>query len=50
MMLEHLGEEEAGRAVEEAVIEVLGSGKLGDLSAKSGVSTSETGDLIAERV
>ncbi len=50
MMLEHLGEEEAGRAVEEAVVEVLGSGKLGDLSAKSGVSTSEAGDLIAERV
>ncbi len=50
MMLEHLGEGEAGRAIEDAVIEVLGSGKLGDLSAKSGVSTSEAGDLIAERV
>jgi 3-isopropylmalate dehydrogenase len=50
MMLEHLGEEPAGKAIENAIIEVLGSGKLGDLSAKSGVSTSEAGDLIAELV
>ena len=50
MMLEHLGEEPAGKAIENAIIEVLGCGKLGDLSAKSGVSTSEAGDLIAELV
>jgi 3-isopropylmalate dehydrogenase len=50
MMLEHLGEEQAGKAIEDAVIEALASGKLGDLSAKSGVSTSEAGDLIAELV
>ena len=50
MMLEHLGEEQAGKAIENAVIEVLGSGRLGDLSAKSGISTSETGDMIAAMV
>jgi 3-isopropylmalate dehydrogenase len=50
MMLEHLGEEPAGKAIEDAVIQLLASGKLGDLSAKSGVATSEAGDLIAELV
>ena len=47
MMMEHLGEVECGKAIENAVIEALGSGKLGDLSTSSGVKTSEAGDLIA---
>ncbi len=50
MMMEHLGEEECGKAIEDAVIAALASGKLGDLSTKSGVSTTETGDLVASLV
>ena len=50
MMMEHLGETEAGQAIENAVIAALASGKLGDLSTKSGVGTTEAGDLIASLV
>ncbi len=50
MMMEHLGEVECGQAIEAAVIAALASGKLGDLSTRSGVSTTETGDLVASLV
>ncbi|MGM0491559.1 MAG: 3-isopropylmalate dehydrogenase [Armatimonadota bacterium] len=50
MMMEHLGEVECGKAIDEAVTKALASGKLGDLSTKSGVSTTETGDLVASLV
>ncbi len=50
MMMERLGEVECGQAIEDAVIEALGSGKLGDLSTKSGVSTTKAGDLVASLV
>ena len=48
MMLEHLGEEDAGAAVENAIIEALGSGKIKSLSAgKMGMGTAAVGDLVA---
>ncbi len=50
MMMEHLGEVECGKAIEKAIIAALASGKLGDLSTRSGVSTTETGDLVASLV
>ncbi|MGD9495731.1 MAG: 3-isopropylmalate dehydrogenase [Armatimonadota bacterium] len=50
MMMEHLGEEACGRAIEDAIAAALASSKLGDLSTKSGVSTSEAGDLVASLV
>lgn len=50
MMLEHLGETEAADAIENAVKDVTGN-KLKSMSAgKMGYSTSEVGDLVAERV
>lgn len=49
MMLEHLGEEKAAGAIENAIMYVT-TNKLKDLAAgKMGYSTTETGDLIAER-
>ena len=50
MMMEHLGEPEAGAVIEKAVISALASGKLGDLSTRSGVRTTEAGDLVASLV
>ncbi len=50
MMMEHLGEVDAGAAIESAVAKALASGKLGDLSTRSGVKTTEAGDLIASLV
>jgi 3-isopropylmalate dehydrogenase len=50
MMLEVLGEEKAGQAVEETVIKVVKT-KLKSLSAgKMGYSTSEVGDLVVENL
>jgi len=50
MMLEHLGEEKAARAVESAIMDVTAN-KLKDMGAgKMGYSTTEVGDLVAERV
>jgi 3-isopropylmalate dehydrogenase len=48
MMLEHVGEEEAGAAMQAAVEKALASGKIKSLSAgKMGMSTSEIGDYVA---
>ena len=50
MMLEHLGEAEAATAVEKAIMDVTAN-KLKDLGAgKMGYSTTEVGDLVAERI
>jgi 3-isopropylmalate dehydrogenase len=50
MMLEHLGEEKAARAIESAIMDVTAN-KLKDMGAgKMGYSTTEVGDLVAERV
>jgi 3-isopropylmalate dehydrogenase len=50
MMLDHLGEENAARAIEKAVME-LTSTKINDLgSGKMGYSTTEVGDMVADIV
>jgi len=50
MMLESLGETEAGKAIENAVIELV-SKKIKSLAAgKMGYSTSEVGDLVARNL
>ncbi len=50
MMMEHLGEIDAAKAIENAVMDVTGT-KIKSLSArKMGYSTQQVGDLVAERV
>lgn len=50
MMLEHLGEGKAASAVENAIMDVTAH-KLKDMGAgKMGYSTTEVGDLVAERI
>jgi 3-isopropylmalate dehydrogenase len=50
MMLDHLGEIEASLAVEKAIMDVTGN-KLKDMGAgRMGYSTTEVGDLVADRV
>jgi 3-isopropylmalate dehydrogenase len=50
MMLDHLGEEKAAQAIENAVMDVTGN-KLKDMGAgKMGYTTTQVGDLVAERV
>lgn len=51
MMLDFLGEKEAAKLIDNAVASTLASGKINDLAAgKMGMSTSEVGDLVAERI
>jgi 3-isopropylmalate dehydrogenase len=51
MLLETLGEEAAGKAVDKAVHDALASGKIASLSAgRMGLSTTEVGDLVASLV
>jgi 3-isopropylmalate dehydrogenase len=51
MMLEHLGEAEAGAAIQAAVERSLSSGKIKSLSAgKMGMGTSEIGDYVSSLV
>jgi 3-isopropylmalate dehydrogenase len=50
MMLDHLGEEEAALAIEAAIMDVTAN-KLKDMGAgRMGYSTTEVGDLVAERI
>jgi 3-isopropylmalate dehydrogenase len=50
MMLESLGEDNAAKAIEKAIMDVTAN-KLKDMGAgKMGYSTTEVGDLVAERV
>ena len=50
MMMEHLGEHEMGKIIEEAVMWIC-AGKVKDLGAgKMDYSTSEVGDMVAEQV
>ncbi|MCK4418994.1 3-isopropylmalate dehydrogenase [Candidatus Aerophobetes bacterium] len=50
MMLEHLGEKEGADLVDGAVAKALSSGRIKDLSTKSGLKTSEIGDMVAEYI
>ncbi len=50
MMLEHLKEDEAAQAIDKAVMDITAN-KIKDMGAgKMGYSTSEVGDMVAERV
>ena len=50
MMLDHLGETDAAVAIENAIMDVTAN-KLKDMGAgKMGYSTSEVGDLVAQRI
>ncbi len=46
MMLDYLGEKPAAAAVENAVGSLLRSGRIKSLDAKSGISTTEMGDMV----
>jgi 3-isopropylmalate dehydrogenase len=50
MMLEHLGEDAAARAVEESIMNVTANRLKGMGAGQMGYSTSEVGDLVAEGV
>jgi len=50
MMLEHLGEGKAARAIEEAIMEVVKKDVKSLTAGKMGYSTSEVGDLVVKYI
>jgi len=50
MMLDFLGESTAAARVEQAVAELLQSGKVHSTDARSGIGTSEMGDMVVSRL
>ena len=50
MMLENLGEEEAGKAIEKAVIKIVSKDMKSLAAGKMGYSTSEVGDLVIKNL
>ena len=46
MMLDFLGEKKAAIAIEDAVTSLLNSGRIKSLDAKSGIPTSDMGDMV----
>ena len=50
MMLEELGEEEAGKRIEKAVMKVLAHDLKGLSAGQMGYTTSEVGDLVVKNV
>ena len=51
MMIETLGEVKAANMIEQAIMKSLSSGKIKSLAAgQMGLSTTETGDLVASKI
>jgi 3-isopropylmalate dehydrogenase len=50
LMLEYLGEDRAGKKIEEAVMNVTGSYLKGLAAGQMGMTTTEVGDLVAKLV
>ncbi len=50
MMLDYLGEREAGALIERAIQELLVSRRVPSLDARSGLSTTQIGDMVVEEI
>ncbi len=50
MMLDYLGEKEAGQRIERAIAHLLSSGKIPSADARSGLSTTQVGDMVVETI
>lgn len=48
MMLDYLGEKEAAQKIEKSVVSLLKSGRMKDLSVRSGMGTDEIGAAVVE--
>ena len=50
MMLDFLGEKEAASSIERAIEQLLVSRRVPSLDARSGLSTSQIGDMVVEEI
>jgi isocitrate/isopropylmalate dehydrogenase len=50
MMLDYLGETAAAEEIENVVKQLLADGSIPSLDTRSGITTSQTGDMVVERL
>ncbi|MBI4631957.1 MAG: hypothetical protein HY740_09645, partial [Chloroflexi bacterium] len=50
MMLDFLGEKQAANRIESSIISLLSSRRIPSVDAKSGLSTTQIGDMVAKEV
>lgn len=50
MMLDYLGEKDSAKRIENSVAHLLASGRIKSADARSGISTSQMGDLVVEQI
>jgi 3-isopropylmalate dehydrogenase len=50
MMLDYLGEKDAAQRIEGSVAHLLASGKISHADARSGISTSQMGEMVVEQI
>lgn len=50
MMLDYLGEKDAAKRIEGSAAHLLASGKISHADARSGISTSQMGDMLVEQI
>ncbi len=50
MMLDYVGEKQGAQRIETAVAQLLSSGKIPSVNARSGLSTTQVGDMVVETV
>ena len=50
MMLDYLGEAHSAEKIESAVTELLSSGAIPSIDTRSGLSTSQVGDMVVNRM
>ena len=50
MLLDNIGEKKAAEIVEKAIVKTLTSGKLKDLSTRSGAKTDEIGNMVIDNI
>ncbi|OGO80069.1 MAG: 3-isopropylmalate dehydrogenase [Chloroflexi bacterium RIFOXYD12_FULL_57_15] len=50
MMMDYLGEKAAAKRIEDSVAYLLSSGKIPSTDARSGISTTQMGDMVVEQI
>ncbi len=50
MMLDYLGEKSAGQRIDQAIGQLLASGAIPSADARSGLSTTQVGDMVVESI
>ena len=50
MMMDYLGEKATAKRIEDSVAYLLASGKIKSADARSGISTTQMGDMVVDQI